>query len=551
VSHPNQWKDQTGREFLTSDSLLAALFTAALLSRRNDLDVRLRSQIISRVPSFDIHSSSQALDGLANAFQSAGFTYSPWELRASTMREAVATATKWLQSGIFMVARHELTAPGSGLHDLPPVFFAKGDRSLLGLTASAVLNSRKSRTVSPQDHWINITKELVSSAMEHGSAIASSYGNLPYSLVTCLAKGFPVILACDDVLPFMDSEPKAAQFLSAYGDLFRSRQTLFISSFPPGRVPARANRLAERDHVVAALSSVLMVGEVKPGGNMFKILEIASRRKIKIIEFHPDEVHAHKEHEAKGTIRGQRFGQSSPQQSGRATARSKGPRWPDFAELGSDRSYLIHYTRSCPGPWPGQTMAEYCRSLIDAAAGSGHTSFDTLQRILEEKLVRASHRLTRGSSAVVSLTECLPGELSTIVKWRRGLIRWNFEPYGIAVRKDALIRLGARQVIYGTEETLRELPEDQKWVFQVQETGGKEWVEEKEWRLPGDLLLTLIPREDLVVIVPDPEEARIVRTKFGYKIISAGIGECQCCLASEAESRYTAVDSERRTSHGV
>ncbi|MBI4962831.1 MAG: hypothetical protein HY913_06105 [Desulfomonile tiedjei] len=536
---------------MSPEHLPAALFTAAILSRRKELDARVRSLIISRVPNFDIHCNSEALEGLACAFQGAGVPQSPRAFTTSTLRDARATAIKWLNSGVFVVARDGLNPPGSALHQVPPVFFAKGDRTLLDLTACAVLNSRKSRKVSPQDHWVNATKELVRSAMEPGKAVVSSYGSLSYSLVSCFAKGFPVILACDDVLPVMDSPTKAEQFLSAYGDLFHPALTLFISSFPPGRVPPHVSRLGERDQVVAALSSVLLVGEVRPGGNMAAILEIARRRKIKVVRLQPEGVSSHNEHETQNIVRSRGGPKNTLQPSGREGDGSKEPRWPVLEELNDKKHYLIHYTRSCPGPWPGQTVAEYCRSLIDAAAGACHTAFDTLQRMLEEKLIRGSHKLTRGSCPVVSLTECPPGELSTIVQWRRGLIRWNFEPYGIAVRKDALIKLGAGRVIYGTEATLRELPKDRQYFFQIQKSGDKDWREEKEWRLPGNLSLTSIGHEDLVVVVPDPQEAIIIQNRFGYRAVSREIGDAGVSQAEEVDGRHKAFGSEHRTSHGV
>lgn len=450
-----------------------------------------------------------------------------------------------------MVTRDEITAPGSDLHDLPPVLFAQGDRSLLSLTASAVLNSRKSRQVTPYDYWIGVTKERVRFAMEAGNAIVSSYGNLSYSLVTFLAKDFPLILACDDVLPFMDSERKAVQFRSAYGDLFNPELTMLISSFPPGRSPSRPNRLAERDQVVAALSSVLMIGEVRPEGNMAQILEIASRRQVQVIGDRPGEMCDRAAKELNNNVRVKSAGQSPPRQSGPGGAGSNEVRWPDFGEFSGESSYLIHYTRSCPGPWPGQTMAQYCRSLIDGSEVSAHKAFDTLQRILDEKLIRGSNRLTRGTASAVSLTECLPNELSTIVTWRPGLIRWNFEPYGLAVQKNALMRLGARPVVYGTEETLRELPEDEKYLFQIKKTDEKDWTAEKEWRLAGDLLLAFIKPDDLVVIVPDPEEARIIENRFGYRVFFARSGKCRSDSASGGEDRSRACGFDHRTSHGA
>jgi len=131
------------------------------------------------------------------------------------------------------------------------------------------------------------------------------------------------------------------------------------------------------------------------------------------------------------------------------------------------------------------------------------------------------------------------------------LIRWNFEPYGIGIRKDVLVGLGARPAIYGVEEALEKLPEDKKYLFQIRKSDGKEWTEEKEWRLPGDLLLASIRREDMVVFVLEPEEASVIENRFGYKVFSAGMGRCPCLPSPEIDDQHTFGVSGHRTTHGV
>ncbi|MBM3302703.1 MAG: hypothetical protein FJY85_22475 [Deltaproteobacteria bacterium] len=189
-----------------------------------------------------------------------------------------------------------------------------------------------------------------------------------------------------------------------------------------------------------------------------------------------------------------------------------------------DSSFLVHYTRSCPGPWPGQTIAEYCRSLVDGCENSAHTAFHTLHRILTERLIRGSNRLTRGPERVVSFTECLPGELNRLIKWHRGLIRWSFEPYGIAIRRKLLWILGASQVVYGDEELYLRLPQDDKYRFQLLKSGGSDWSREKEWRLIGDLNLKDVAKENFIVLVSEPHEAVIIEEAFDCPVALASYG---------------------------
>lgn len=256
-------------ENLTPECLPGALFAAALLSTRKDLNHRVRSSIISHVPAFDIHSPDDASEALISAVRKARLSAGArWRLRADAVRASSKKADQWLHDGIFVMTRADVEVPSAWMHDVPPVFFAHGNRSVLQLPAATVLNSRKPRRVTPDDKWLQETKRLVRLAIAEGFAIVSSYGNIPYCVVSRLSKDSPMIVVCDDVLPSMASEKTAFDFLSAYHDLFRVERTLFISSFPPGIRPNSGVRSVERDHVVAALASALLVAEVRDGGNM-------------------------------------------------------------------------------------------------------------------------------------------------------------------------------------------------------------------------------------------------------------------------------------------
>jgi len=386
------------------------------------------------------------------------------------------------------------------MHNLPPVFFALGSKAMLDLPASAILNSRKPRCITPDDKWLQETKRLVRLAVEEGFVIVSSYGTTPYCTTTRLSKGLPTIIACDDVLPFMGPEKTALEFYSAYHDLFQVERTLFISSFPPGTQPRRSVRSAERDHLVAALASVLLVAEVREGGNMQQVLHIAEKRAVRIVGYPPCLSN-------KSTLTASKKGIAVPlvspvaepshgsmSQSDLKPSRPRGARsgyirFESLYDRRDESPWLIHYTRSFHGPWPGQTIAEYCQSLIDGSEGAGHSAFDTLIRILKERLIRASSRLTRGSYYVVSFTECLPAEIETQIKWRKGLSRWSFEPYGIAFPRESLADLGARPAVYGSKEEFQHLPADDKYLFQARGSLSEIGTTEREWRINGDFLL--------------------------------------------------------------
>lgn len=163
-------------------------------------------------------------------------------------------------------------------------------------------------------------------------------------------------------------------------------------------------------------------------------------------------------------------------------------------------------------------MTTYCRALIENSDGSGHSAFDTLNRILEQGVIHGSARLTRGGVPVVCFTEHLPQDLPPVVEWRRGLRRWTFEPYGVGIRKEVLVKLGARPVIYAVEESFPDLSNDLAYLFQREHPGIKGWSAEREWRINGDTALKDVPVEDVLIIVPSRQEARIVADRHPWRV---------------------------------
>jgi hypothetical protein len=157
--------------------------------------------------------------------------------------------------------------------------------------------------------------------------------------------------------------------------------------------------------------------------------------------------------------------------------------------------------------------------LIEARGDAGHTGFDTLNRILREGMIRGSSRMIRGMTPVVSFTERLPHDLAHLIKWRTGLARWTFEPYGIAIGKEVLLKLGTSRVIYGEKEVYAAIPLDERYRFQSVNPASKDWSEEREWRLQGGLDLETVRPEDIVVLVRTVREAATIEDRFALTVI--------------------------------
>ena len=122
----------------------------------------------------------------------------------------------------------------------------------------------------------------------------------------------------------------------------------------------------------------------------------------------------------------------------------------------------------------------------------------------------------RGEQPVVSFTARQLSELSTLRVYRPHLKRWDFEPYGIAIRRNRLEALGAQPVMYGDESTWRQLSETERSYFQVAQTTKQfgrqpiDWTEEQEWRHIGDVDMSGIAAREVLVFVPTIEEANHV-----------------------------------------
>ncbi|MCA1961325.1 MAG: DNA-protecting protein DprA [Desulfomonile sp.] len=517
------------REHATS-----AMFTAALIASLPKLTSRERSLVASLVTPFDIANPSSSADGIAAAFQKADIELLSDSLfHPRRVKHARALAENWLQKGVIVVRGDRIRAGDAHVHDVPPILFGYGPEEFLDQEAAAVVNSRRPRRITPGDLWIDALKLFFHDAVGSKHAIVSSYGTLSYNLVSRLASrhGSSLLMVCDHVLPFMTSRENEARFLAEKEGLFRKDRTLFLSPFPPGSPPRPAERFIERDRVCLALSSRIFVGALRRGGTMKASLQRALLRPVRMTVLVEDGIARSSDgNSLLRTVPGKarvdrRLASTIPRGPAQSVIRvapalSRLPlvleQWPEQGAV------LIHYTRSCPGPWPGQSISAYLDAILNGLPSAGHTGFDTLMRILAEGRIRASGKLTRGGRPVVSLTECRPGDIQQLARWRKGLIRWSFEPYGIAVDRQCLEQLGAQEVIYGDTDVYSGLPEEQRHLFQLNTASGPDWAAEKEWRLSGDLCLDSIPRNKLTVIVAELDEARVISERFRYRVTLAG-----------------------------
>lgn len=179
--------------------------------------------------------------------------------------------------------------------------------------------------------------------------------------------------------------------------------------------------------------------------------------------------------------------------------------------------FLVHCTRERDGTWPGQCEADYRDELLTGCCGRIQGTLASLQRILLMQRLIGTDRLTRGGQPVVCFSARPLADLLDRRVFRSHLGRWDYEPYGIAIRRDVLAAQGARAVVYGDDADFANLSPDQRTYFQS--CGSThDWTMEKEWRIAGDVDLAQIAAEEAFVFVPTASEAEQIAADSRWPI---------------------------------
>ena len=172
-------------------------------------------------------------------------------------------------------------------------------------------------------------------------------------------------------------------------------------------------------------------------------------------------------------------------------------------------AFLAHTTRACPGPWPDESFEQYADSLVESHPEADHSTLSTLRRIVGQKRLIASGKTIRGGCPTVSFTSCPLENLPALHRYRTHRVRWDFESYGLCLRRSWLQSHGVRPVRYGDEALWQSLTEDERPFFQLAVgESGIDWTVEEEWRAVGDVSLQELTSDDVILFVPDFESAK-------------------------------------------
>jgi len=183
--------------------------------------------------------------------------------------------------------------------------------------------------------------------------------------------------------------------------------------------------------------------------------------------------------------------------------------FPSLKDL-DETEWLTHCTRQAAIHISVKADAEQLGKLVLSEADD-RSSFSSLLRIVSEGRLRASSEGIRGGFSVVCFSARPLSELLARRKWQKHRTRWDFEPYGLCFRKEAISKLGAGPVRYGDDDTWTQLADDERAWFQKRESqiGDRivDWTEEMEWRIVGDIDLTQFGSANAFAFVPTQEEA--------------------------------------------
>ncbi|MBL8814534.1 MAG: hypothetical protein JNL58_00795 [Planctomyces sp.] len=202
----------------------------------------------------------------------------------------------------------------------------------------------------------------------------------------------------------------------------------------------------------------------------------------------------------------------------------------DHSVFRSPEEWLLHWTRSFYGPWPGQTRNDWLREVVLTEVPADHSASGTLYRILDEQRIRASSSGIRGNYNVVCFTEVPLNQFRSLRAYRKHRNRYDFVPFGIAIRRSKLEATGAKPVIYGDQELWQGLSDSERPWFQLG-AGSPEALRnriEREWRVQGDVLLDTLDQQDVCVFVDQESDIWRFRKFTCDVVIVPGVESKKC-----------------------
>ena len=378
--------------------------------------------------------------------------------------------------------------------DIPAIY--RGPFELSTQKLAVILNSRQSKTPGGNDPWVVNTLRAVIMAIEKDYAIIASVGMNTWELPLWAAAehgGRQVV-----VLPEENEEQTAREIAKLTDDFGLDPSKTGWPTFPvEGKSKSRKIAWPLRDRLAIEQAELILPVSIRPGGNLERLIaQFAADGKKRVVNDFRAKYETKKRmpNPIQGAI--------------------------DKALAIRDWDYITHWTHTCHGAWPGQKAAAFFKSLLASGDRHPNDALGTLKNILREKLLRGSSTNMRGDLRAVAFSKHPPQKVISLMRWRKRYVRWNFEPYGIAIARPAAVDIGIRPVIYGRPELYKRLADPDKPYFQSEGIDGGDWREEAEWRFVGDLDIAGIDAKDLLIIVATSSEIARIKQLTDVEVVS-------------------------------
>lgn len=310
------------------------------------------------------------------------------------------------------------------------------------------------------------------------------------------------------------------------------------------------NRLPLRDRALALMSSRLFVLTLRPGGNWWELLNLGfadqlwaagSVRAIVgrglcaedvvselqnhgVVPWYLSSDADHKLATDRNTRTERVTGDSPAALSLTDRAMAEDALIEELIRSEAASEWLLHWTRAPRGEWAGESQDDYLMDAVLSDSSHPRTAFGTLQRIVTERVIRTTSGNTRVSADVVCLSAMPLVKLAAQRTFRQHRGRWDFERYGIGVRRAPVCALGGRPVIYGDESVWQSLPQGEQPWFQPRQSGASktsiDWTIESEWRLTSELGLDRLSADDVFVFCATDDEAEELRSTCEWRVVS-------------------------------
>ena len=141
----------------------------------------------------------------------------------------------------------------------------------------------------------------------------------------------------------------------------------------------------------------------------------------------------------------------------------------------------------------------------------GREAFEILLSIIDEKKLKSE-------KGYICFTEAPLATSLRMFDYMNQYPDPMYAPYGIGFNRDFLFNIGARPVIYGTEEENEKIPQELKWrCLNLQpESYDFSWL--REWRIEGNEFDFKDYHNDIIIVAPTNEELEKLTTDYDFDV---------------------------------